>query len=64
MYLGIEKDNMVEYMKRDTIFFDEDKVDYNYELKSMNIEEFIEFVINNKKTIVKVMRLADTEEII
>lgn len=64
MYLGIPKEGMLEYMKRDKIVFDINKFVYEKELINMNIEEFIEFIIRNQRYIVKINRLADTEEIL
>lgn len=53
MYLGIKKENMVEYMLRDKIKFDQNAVAYEKELINMNLEEFIEFVIRNRRYIIK-----------
>ncbi len=40
-------------MMRDKIAFDEHKYAYEQELQKMNIEEFIDFCIRNKKYIIK-----------
>ena len=53
MYLGIPKEKFQEYMMRDKISFDVDKYAYEKELQKMNIEEFIDFCIRNKKYIVR-----------
>ena len=53
MYLGVPKDEFVNYMMRDKIVFDADKYAYEKELKRMDIEEFIEFCIRNRKYIVR-----------
>ncbi len=57
MYLGISKEDMVKYMERDKITFDIEKIFYNKELASMDIDEFIEYIIKNKKQIIKIDRL-------
>ena len=53
MYLGVPKEKFDEYMTRDKIVFDKDKYAYEKELKKMDIEEFIEFCIRNKRYIVR-----------
>ena len=53
MYLGIPKNEFISYMMRDKVSFDQDKYAYEKELKKMNIEEFIDFCIRNKKYIVR-----------
>ena len=53
MYLGIPKEEFPNYMKRDSIVFDADKYAYEKELKKLNIEEFIDFCIRNKRYIVR-----------
>ena len=40
-------------MMRDKIVFEADKYAYEKELKKMNIEEFIDFCIRNKRYIVR-----------
>lgn len=57
MYLGVKKDAMIEYMMRDKIEFDVNKYAYEKELVKMNLEEFIDFIIRNKRYIVKVNKL-------
>ena len=49
MYLGVPKDKFLSYMMRDKISFDVKKYPYEKELKKMNIEEFIDFCIRNKR---------------
>ena len=61
MFLGIPKEDMVKYMMRDKIAFEVDGYAYEKELINMNIEEFIEFIIRNKRYIVRFSRL-DTAE--
>ena len=53
MYLGVEKEEFFSYMMRDKIVFEADKYAYEKELKKMNIEEFIDFCIRNKRYIVR-----------
>lgn len=53
MYLGVPKEEFFNYMMRDKIVFEKDKYAYEKELKKMNIEEFIEFCIRNKRYIVR-----------
>lgn len=53
MYLGIPKEEFSKYMMRDKIVFDERKYAYEKELKKLNIEEFIDFCIRNKRYIVR-----------
>lgn len=53
MYLGVKKEDFNDYMMRDKIVFDPEKYAYEKELKKMNIEEFIEFCIRNKKYMIK-----------
>ncbi len=53
MYLGIPKEEFSTYMTRDKIEFNNERYAYEKELKNMNIEEFIEFCIRNKRYIIK-----------
>lgn len=53
MYLGIKKEDMLSLMSRDKIAFDVDKFPYEEKLKFMNIEEFINYCILNKKHLIK-----------
>lgn len=53
MYLGVPKDEMLNYMMRDKIAFTVDKYAYEKELKKMDLEEFIDFCVRNKKYIIK-----------
>ncbi len=53
MYLGIPKEDFFTYMTRDKIEFDVDKYAYEKELKKMDIEEFIDFCIRNKRYIIR-----------
>lgn len=53
MYLGVPQEEFFSYMMRDKIVFEVDKYAYEKELKKMNIEEFIEFCIRNKRYIIR-----------
>ncbi len=53
MYLGVGKEDMVKYMMRDKIAFEVKNFAYEKELINMNIEEFIEFIIRNKRYIIR-----------
>ena len=53
MYLGVTKEEFPKYMMRDTISFDVEKYAYEKELKKMNLEQFIDFCIRNKRYIVR-----------
>lgn len=56
MYLRVPKDELLNRMMRDNIAFDMDKYPYAKDLGKMNIEEFIDFCIRNKKHIIKTNR--------
>ncbi len=62
MYLGIPKEQFDEYMTRDKIVFDKEKYAYEKELKKMDIEEFIEFCIRNRRYIVREVKDKKIEE--
>ena len=62
MYLGVSKDKFDEYMARDKIVFDKEKYAYEKELKKMDIEEFIEFCIRNRRYIVREVKDKKIEE--
>lgn len=62
MYLGIPKEQFDEYMTRDKIVFDKEKYTYEKELKKMDIEEFIEFCIRNRRYIVREVKDKKIEE--
>lgn len=53
MYLGITKEQMTKYMNRDKITFDVDKFPYENNLKNLDITDFIDFCIQNKKRIIR-----------
>lgn len=64
MYLGIKREDMVEYMMRDKIAFESKNYAYEKELVKMDLKEFIEFVIRNKRYIIKEEKKTYIEEII
>ena len=53
MYLGVTKSDMANYMCRDKIAFDTAKFGYDKALRKMNLEEFIDYCIENKNRILK-----------
>ena len=53
MYLGIPKSEFKACMERDNIYFDDSKYAYEKELKKMNLEEFIDFCIRNKRYMIR-----------
>lgn len=53
MYLGIKKEEFPTFMMRDKVYFDAEKYAYEKELQKMNLEEFIDFCIRNKKYIIR-----------
>lgn len=53
MYLGISKEEMPKYMNRDKIAFDVNKFPYDKDLKNLDITDFIDFCIQNKKRIIR-----------
>ena len=53
MYLGIPQEEFITYMMRDKLTFEIDKYAYEKELKKMNLEEFIDFCIRNKRYIIR-----------
>lgn len=53
MYLGISKEEMSKYMNRDKIAFDVNKFPYEKDLKNLDITDFIDFCIQNKKRIIR-----------
>ena len=62
MYLGVPKEKFDEYMTRDKIVFDKEKYAYEKELKKMDIEEFIEFCIRNRRYIIREVKDKKIEE--
>lgn len=57
MYLGVEKEDMLNFMKRDGILFDQNVYPYQKEMKKMDLYQFIDFCIKNQKCIVKIEEL-------
>lgn len=51
MYLGADKNEMLNYMMRDNIAFDLDKYTIETELKKIDLIDFIRFCIKNRKYI-------------
>ncbi len=57
MYLGVEKEKMMDYMMRDKIGFDIANYTYERQLKKLDLYAFIDFCIRNQKHIVKIDEL-------
>lgn len=57
MYLGIDRDDLVSYMRRDGIVFDAGNYTNEVQLRKINIVEFINFCVNNKKIILRLDKL-------
>lgn len=57
MFLGVPKNEFLNYMMRDNIAFDLDKYAYEKELKKMDIEEFIDFCIRNKRYMIRTEKI-------
>ena len=57
MYLGIDRDDLVSYMRRDGIVFDASCYTNEIQLRKINIKEFMTFCINNKKIILRLDKI-------
>lgn len=57
MYLGVPKEEMLNYMMRDKIAFEVDNYAYEKELKKMDLGEFIDFCNRNRKYIIRLEKL-------
>ncbi len=57
MYLGADKEGLLNYMMRDKIVFDADKYPIEKELKKVDLFGFIDFVCKNQKYIIKLNNL-------
>ena len=57
MYLGIDRDDLFSYMRRDGIVFDASQYTNEVQLRKINLREFISFCINNKKIILKLDKI-------
>lgn len=57
MYLGSNKDEMINYMARDNIIFDVDNYTFTRSLAASNLKEFISFCIENQKYILQIEEL-------
>ena len=53
MYLGVKKEDMVKYMMRDKIAFEANSYAYEKEFINLNLKELIEFIIRNKRYIIR-----------
>lgn len=57
MYLGIDLDSTTKYMARDNFAFDISKYTNEYKLRELNYIEFIDFIVRNKKLILKIKKI-------
>lgn len=62
MFLGVPKEKLDKYMTRDNIYFDINKINYNEQLKNVDIFTFISYIIRNKKQILKLRNEIDELE--
>ena len=60
--LDVPKDKLLSRMMRDKISFEVENYAYEKELKKMNIEEFIDFCIRNKKYILRTKKESVIQE--
>lgn len=57
MYLGIDLEDTTEYMYRDNYAFDITKYTNEVKLRNLNYIEFIDFIVRNKKHILKIKKI-------
>lgn len=57
MYLGIDRDDLPAYMRRDGIVFDIKNYTNEIQLRKIDLKQFINFCINNQKIIIKLEKL-------
>jgi len=57
MYLGVEGEDMNNFMRRDGILFDVNQYPYQAELKKMDLYAFIDFCVRNQRYTVKIEEL-------
>lgn len=57
MYLGVDLENTTQYMARDNFAFDISKYTNEYKLRDLNYVEFIDFIVRNKKHILKIKKI-------
>lgn len=61
MYLGVERSQMEKYMIRDNIFFSIADYKEVEELKHLDIFEFIQFILKNKRSLMRKKKVAIEE---
>lgn len=54
MYLGIDRDDLTTYMRRDGIVFDATNYTNEIQLRKIDLKQFISFCIKNQKNMIKV----------
>lgn len=57
MYLGVEIEDMSNFMRRDGILFDKNRYLYQEKMKKMDIDQFLDFCIRNQQLMVKTEEL-------
>lgn len=57
MYLGIDRDDLPSYMRRDGIVFDIKNYTNEVQLRKIDLKEFITFCINNQRVILRLDKL-------
>ena len=57
MYLGVDRDDLITYMRRDGIIFDSKNYTNEVQLRKIDLKDFINFCINNQKIILKLDKL-------
>ena len=57
MYLGIDRDDLLSYMRRDGIVFDISNYTNEVKLRKIDLKQFINFCINNQKIILRLDKL-------
>lgn len=57
MYLGAKKEEMLNYMMRDSLAFDIDKYTYERNLVNVDLKMFIDFCVKHQKYIIKIEEL-------
>lgn len=62
MYLGIDLEDTPSYMMRDNIAFDIDHYTNEIQLRKLDIYQFIDFVVRNKRHILKLKREKEKEK--
>ncbi len=62
MYLGIDLENTPNYMMRDNIVFDVENYTNEIQLRKLDIYQFIDFIVRNKRHILKFKKHKEKEK--